>query len=212
VLFTSSLIVGLFLFRMTYRKTSSRIIGKVKCTLVQALRLCTGRTAYRGSGGVVLLFYDHGTRRGFRVQSHAPATLYPQEEPGAYCTGGCVSPRTGLNRFGKSLPPPGFDPRTFQPAASRYTDWATQPLQQNYTYNYMSNYSCFILWLNFMLPACRPKFAAVSLIISKIERDCPKHADRDSFTQACFYNFKLIKRLVHVKRLWTSSSWKVNTR
>ena len=30
--------------------------GKVKCTLVQALRLCTGRTAHRGSRGIALLF------------------------------------------------------------------------------------------------------------------------------------------------------------
>ena len=37
---------------------------KVKCTLVQALRLCTGRTAHRGSRGIALLFHDHGTRRG----------------------------------------------------------------------------------------------------------------------------------------------------
>ena len=37
---------------------------KVKCTLVQALRLCTGRTAHRGSRGVALLLHDHGTRRG----------------------------------------------------------------------------------------------------------------------------------------------------
>ena len=37
---------------------------KVKCTLVQALRLCTGRTAYRGSRGIALLFLDHGSRRG----------------------------------------------------------------------------------------------------------------------------------------------------
>jgi len=37
---------------------------KVKVTLVQALRLCTGRTAYRGSRGIALLFHDHGTRRG----------------------------------------------------------------------------------------------------------------------------------------------------
>jgi len=26
--------------------------AKVKCTLAQALRLCTGRTAHRGSGGI----------------------------------------------------------------------------------------------------------------------------------------------------------------
>jgi hypothetical protein len=29
---------------------------KVKCTLVQALRLCTGRTAHRGSRGTALLY------------------------------------------------------------------------------------------------------------------------------------------------------------
>ena len=38
--------------------------GKVKCTLVQALRLCRGRMAHRGSRSIALLFLDHGTRRG----------------------------------------------------------------------------------------------------------------------------------------------------
>ena len=38
--------------------------GTVKCTLVQALWLCTGRTAHRGSRGIALPFNDHGTRRG----------------------------------------------------------------------------------------------------------------------------------------------------
>ena len=37
---------------------------KVKCTLVQGLRLCTGHTAHTGSRGIALLFLDHGTRRG----------------------------------------------------------------------------------------------------------------------------------------------------
>ena len=37
---------------------------KVKVTLVQALRLCTGRTAHRGSRDIAPLFHDHGTRRG----------------------------------------------------------------------------------------------------------------------------------------------------
>jgi len=31
---------------------------KVKCTLVQALRLCTGRIVHRGSRGIALLFHD----------------------------------------------------------------------------------------------------------------------------------------------------------
>ena len=33
-------------------------VYKKKCTLVQALRLCTGRTAHRGSRGIALLFHD----------------------------------------------------------------------------------------------------------------------------------------------------------
>jgi len=44
--------------------TSYGFPSKVKVTLVQALRLCTGRTAHRGSRGIALLFHDHGTRRG----------------------------------------------------------------------------------------------------------------------------------------------------
>jgi hypothetical protein len=36
---------------------------KVKCTLVRALRLCTGHTACRGSRSIALPFHDHSTRR-----------------------------------------------------------------------------------------------------------------------------------------------------
>ena len=43
---------------------SRKVKVKVKCTLVQALRLCTGRTAHRGSRGIALPFHDHGTRKG----------------------------------------------------------------------------------------------------------------------------------------------------
>jgi hypothetical protein len=39
----------------------------VKCTLVQALSLCTGRTAHRGSRCIAILFHDHSTRRGWGV-------------------------------------------------------------------------------------------------------------------------------------------------
>ena len=38
-----------------------------------------------------------------------------------------MGPRAGLDRCGKSRPPPGFDPRTVQPVASRYIDYATLP-------------------------------------------------------------------------------------
>jgi hypothetical protein len=44
--------------------SSEEVKVKVKCTLVQALRLSTGCTAHRESRGIALLFHDHGTRRG----------------------------------------------------------------------------------------------------------------------------------------------------
>jgi len=39
------------------------------------MRLCTGRTAHRGSRGIALLFLDHGTRRGREV-SVTPRPLF----------------------------------------------------------------------------------------------------------------------------------------
>ena len=97
-------------------------IVKEKCTFLQALRLCTGRKAHRGSRGIALLFHGYGTRRGERGQRHAPAAVYSRERPGTHCTGGWMGLRAGLDRCGKSRPPPGFDPRTVQPVAIRYTD------------------------------------------------------------------------------------------
>ena len=44
-------------------------------------------------------------------------------------------------RFGqvrKISPPRGFDPRTVQPVASRYTDWATRPTGQQSTFHNLS--------------------------------------------------------------------------
>ena len=37
-----------------------------------------------------------------------------------------MGPRAGLDGCGKSRPPPGFDPRTVQPVASRYTAYIAQ--------------------------------------------------------------------------------------
>jgi len=56
------------------------------------------------------------------VVNATPRPLYPRERPGTHCIGGWVGLRDGLDGCGKSSPPPGLDPRTFQPVASRYTD------------------------------------------------------------------------------------------
>jgi hypothetical protein len=53
---------------------------KVKCTLVQALRLCTGRTVHRGSRGIALLFHYHGTRRGLVVSITPRPLLIPGKD------------------------------------------------------------------------------------------------------------------------------------
>jgi hypothetical protein len=94
----------------------SSYVIKVNCTLVQALRLCTGRTAHRGSRGIALLFHDHGTRRGWGV-SVTPSTFFtPGKDPVPIVQEAGWD--TGPVR--KFSPPPGFDPWTVQPVASRY--------------------------------------------------------------------------------------------
>jgi hypothetical protein len=84
----------------------------VKVTLVQALRLCTGRTVHRGSRGIALPFHDHGTRRAEGSASR-PGLSLPRERPGTDCTGGWVGPRTGLDRCGKSRPHRNSIPGSF---------------------------------------------------------------------------------------------------
>ena len=59
------------------------------------------------------------------VINATPRPFYPRERPGTHCMGGWVG------RFGqvrKISPPPRFDPRTVQPVASRYIDWAIPAL------------------------------------------------------------------------------------
>jgi hypothetical protein len=106
----------------------------VNRTLLQTLRLCTGRTARRRSRGIDLPFLDHGTRRG----RGASVTTRPLFTPGkdqvpiVQKAGWAPGPVwTGAEIF----TPPGFDPRTVQPAASSYTVYTTLPTGKNRTPN-----------------------------------------------------------------------------
>ena len=99
---------------------------QVKRILVQALRLCTGRTAHRGSRGIALLFHYHGTRRGWRVSVMPRPFLAPGKDPVPILQEAGWAPGpvwTGV----ENLAPPGFDPWTVQPVASHYTDYASRP-------------------------------------------------------------------------------------
>jgi hypothetical protein len=106
----------------SYSNTSK----KVKSTLVQALRLCTGRTAHRESRGIALPNHDHGTRRGEGSVSRPGRSLPPEKTRyPLYTRLGGPQGRPGQLR--KISSPPGLDPRTVQPLASRYTDYDTRP-------------------------------------------------------------------------------------
>ena len=80
------------------KKANRRV--KVKYTLVQALRLCTGRTANTGSRGIALPFHDHGTRRGCGV-SVTPRPLFTLGKDLVPIVG-WVGPRADLDRCEKS--------------------------------------------------------------------------------------------------------------
>jgi len=69
---------------------------------------------------------------GVGGQRHAPATLLLGKSRYPLYTrlGG---PQGRSARVHKISPPPGFDPRTIQPVASRYTDWAI-PAKVHYEY------------------------------------------------------------------------------
>ena len=93
---------------------------------------CTGTEAlYRpygpqGSRGIALLFLVRGTRRGEGSASCPGRSLPPGKTryPLYRRLGG---PQGRFGQVRKNSPPLGFDPRTVQPVASRYTDYSNRP-------------------------------------------------------------------------------------
>jgi len=60
---------------------------------------------------------------GVGGQRHALAALPPgKTQYPKFSLGGWMGPRACMDGCGKFRPPPGFDPRTVQPIASRSTD------------------------------------------------------------------------------------------
>ena len=75
------------------------------------------------SRGIALPFHDLGSQMGVSDQHHALAALPPgKKQYPLYRRLGGPQGRSG--RVRKILSPPGFDPRTVQSVASRYTDCA----------------------------------------------------------------------------------------
>ena len=121
---------------------------------------CTGHTAYRGSRGIALPFLDHGTRRGEGWASRPGRSLSPGKTRHLlYRMLGGPQSRSGQVR--KISSPPGFDPWTVQPVASRYTDYSTRPTRNGGVILYLRDiYRTLILSNNYSssllvaLPLC----------------------------------------------------------
>jgi len=101
-------------------------VEKVKCTLVQALRLRTGCTTHRGNRGIALPFLNQGTRRGWGV-SVMPQPLFTPGKTRCLLYRRLGGPQGWSGQVRKISPQPGFAPRTIQLVASHYTDYATWP-------------------------------------------------------------------------------------
>ena len=65
-------------------------------------------------------FFNLAARRVLLVNGTL-RPIYPRQSSGIHCTVGWEGHRDGLEGYGKFLPSREFDPRTFQPVASRYT-------------------------------------------------------------------------------------------
>ena len=94
---------------------------RVKFTLVQAQRLCTGRTAHRGSRGVAVPFLDHGTRRGEGSASRPGRSLTPGKEPVSIVQEAGWTPWPVWKGAENLAPLPGFDPRTISNGPVHYS-------------------------------------------------------------------------------------------
>jgi hypothetical protein len=76
---------------------------------------------------------------GMVGQGHAPAALPPEKTQYPLYRRLGAQDRSGRVRKISSPPTPGFDSRTVQPVASRYTDWALS------AHNLFSGFSSFAL-------------------------------------------------------------------
>ena len=116
--------------------------------------------AQRVGRGIVLLFLDRDTRRGWVVSSTPRPHFTPGKDPVPICRrlGG---PQGRSGRAG-NLVPTEIRSRTVQPVVSRYTDWATRPtvlLLLSYNFFFVKDlfkYKIqYIKYANFTTKMCR---------------------------------------------------------
>jgi hypothetical protein len=82
---------------------------------------------------------------GVGSQRHAPANLPPEKTRYPFYRW-LVGPQGRSGRVRNISPPPRFDPRSVQPVASRYTDWA---IPARCAYMYIHMYICKYMRVTF---------------------------------------------------------------
>ena len=87
---------------------------RVKCTLVQVQRFCTGRTAHRRSRGIAVLSLGHDTRKVWG-DSVTPQPLFTPGKTRYSLWRRLGGPQGRSGKVQKISPPPGFDPWTVHP-------------------------------------------------------------------------------------------------
>jgi len=80
-----------------------------------------------GGRDTALLFQDLCARRGWVVSVTPRPHFTPRKDPVPIVQEAGWAPGPVWTGAEKSRPPPGFSPRSLQPVASHYTDWATRP-------------------------------------------------------------------------------------
>ena len=110
-------------------------------------------------------FFNLGARWGVGGQGHAPAAFLPRKTRyPLYRTLGGPQGRSG--RVRNISPPPGFEPRTVQHVASRYTDWdIPAPRLDNFNSNYVNEACCSLQYLK--LPSL------TRVVLSTMRPVCP---------------------------------------
>jgi hypothetical protein len=131
----------------------------VKGLRLKRVKVHRNRTeGQEGGRGIALLFLDLSTRRGGwsapRLARFNPGKhLVSIVQEAGWASGPVWT-------WEKSRYPPGFDPRTVQPVASRYTDWAMN-IKTNLNYIQLSTYE-FYLVLDEIMEAHQPHSSVVS--------------------------------------------------
>ena len=83
--------------------------------------------AHTGSRGVALLFFMTTALEGDEVLASRPGRSLIPGKTRYLLYRRLSGPQDRSRQVRKVTPPPVFDPRTVQPVASSYTDYATQP-------------------------------------------------------------------------------------